>query len=460
MSTNIKLNFILMAGLLNFGIYTIAQTQTNNQIPENSGEIISDTLRSPYFIDDMHCAGLEFNDEANNYVSEVNRDDHKKIILQENCYQIFKSYDLEKFNWVSPDDLESFLIKIKNSNVFDNVDMNIKKSEIKNHIHIFIAVSYKKPTLDFKSQLSQSRINGKSSYDTELELKYKKTSSLTKIIEWGLKKSNLHDGYLTTNGNNETVIKEISQNTTTGYFEFAQLGFLDSRLRLNLHSRDLYTSPFEHHSKIDFEMEADFLKKISWGLAGNTYFGFAYHYFRPDTVQHFSDYLKNPEYTARPKELLAPGLKLGFKYGLPLKTYWNVDLLVLKPMTTQDSLYLKTEFDVGYELQENFWFANNLSAFLFSEDIKNYNSALHRSMLNEHHNSKIGLLFHKDIRNSQDFDRLTYGLESSVLLSNEVNINQSKKSNKLTPIAHDFLKVNYKTKINNWNLDLGLNFGI
>jgi len=62
-----------------------------------------------------------------------------KVIDQQRCENLLASYGIEKFQWMTPEDLELANFRLNDSPYFKNVELSLKKSELKNHVHVFAA---------------------------------------------------------------------------------------------------------------------------------------------------------------------------------------------------------------------------------------------------------------------------------------------------------------------------------
>lgn len=120
-------------------LISMSSVALGEETPQN---ISPDSLQSPYFIDGVHCEGLSEPDDSiyfflpDDSVSAV-----KKASLQEKCERVLKFFGLEKYSWMSQDDLESLSVKIKSSGYFKNVDISVKKSELQNHVHLYAKIT-------------------------------------------------------------------------------------------------------------------------------------------------------------------------------------------------------------------------------------------------------------------------------------------------------------------------------
>ncbi|MBI1860428.1 MAG: hypothetical protein HYR96_05880 [Deltaproteobacteria bacterium] len=98
----------------------------------------ADTLPSPYFIDGLHCEGLPQSKRVVTwFASDEEVEIAKRVASQEDCEATLSVYGVSKFSWLTPEDLEKLSDTLKRSHLFKTVEVSIKKSEIKNHIHLF-----------------------------------------------------------------------------------------------------------------------------------------------------------------------------------------------------------------------------------------------------------------------------------------------------------------------------------
>lgn len=102
----------------------------------------AEALKSPYFIDGVHCEGLQDKDR-DKAIAEVYADDEvaKLGVKAQNqifCEQIFSKHGIQKFQWVTPDDLEKLTFGLRRSGKYKNIDVRIEKSELQNHVHLKI----------------------------------------------------------------------------------------------------------------------------------------------------------------------------------------------------------------------------------------------------------------------------------------------------------------------------------
>ena len=98
-------------------------------------------LDSAYFIDEVHCTGPRFNNSDQTMsLDEVDFQKDKNI---QECEKLFAMFDVQKFKWISKSDIEILSRKIKHSDFFESSDLTLKKSELKNHVHLFLDAKYK-----------------------------------------------------------------------------------------------------------------------------------------------------------------------------------------------------------------------------------------------------------------------------------------------------------------------------
>ena len=98
-------------------------------------------LPSPYFIDELHCSGINVVNISESWLlSKDEVEPARKVEQAEMCERIFHVFGIDKYDWLSPDDLERTATIIRQSGYFLESDLSIKKSELKNHVHIFLTV--------------------------------------------------------------------------------------------------------------------------------------------------------------------------------------------------------------------------------------------------------------------------------------------------------------------------------
>lgn len=97
------------------------------------------TLQSPYFIDGIHCDGLQYSHTTleKNLAGSKDKKFGLKVFNQSQCENVFSHFGIEKLTWITPQDIELLTFKMNKSEIFDNVTLSLKKSELKNHVHLF-----------------------------------------------------------------------------------------------------------------------------------------------------------------------------------------------------------------------------------------------------------------------------------------------------------------------------------
>ena len=102
-------------------------------------QVADEGLPSPYFIDEVHCSGLNVHDvRANWLLAEEEVAPARKIEDAEMCERMLRVFGIAKYEWLSPDDLERTATNIRQSGYFKESDLTVKKSELKNHVHVFL----------------------------------------------------------------------------------------------------------------------------------------------------------------------------------------------------------------------------------------------------------------------------------------------------------------------------------
>jgi hypothetical protein len=96
--------------------------------------------KSPYFIDGMRCEGLEgtIDEEklGQNFPDKEVAAVGIKALRQTQCEAIFHQYNVDKFQWVTPEDLEALSFFLRHGKKFASVDIRIEKSELQNHVYL------------------------------------------------------------------------------------------------------------------------------------------------------------------------------------------------------------------------------------------------------------------------------------------------------------------------------------
>lgn len=127
-------------------------------LAQSNYAVAEEPLKSPYFIDAVHCDGLEDKDMdarmAEFYVDEEVAKLGVKAQNQTNCEKIFSKFGIQKFNWVTPDDLEKLRFGLIRSGKFKNIAVRIEKSELQNHVHLKVKFEQFEPRNYYSVDLS------------------------------------------------------------------------------------------------------------------------------------------------------------------------------------------------------------------------------------------------------------------------------------------------------------------
>lgn len=129
----------LHAGFMAAGIFTAAFAAG------------AEKLESPYFIDGLHCEGMEFTEEqVGSYVnSEKYREIGKKFLNQKRCEMIFEYFGVKKLSWMTQDEIELLSLKMEKADFLKSAELSMKKSELKNHVHLFANLKLKSGSKHF-----------------------------------------------------------------------------------------------------------------------------------------------------------------------------------------------------------------------------------------------------------------------------------------------------------------------
>lgn len=111
---------------------------------QSLADLREESLASPYFIDELHCDGLFISQTKRGW--NVSMEDLKavrRLEEKEACEKLFRTFRVEKYSWISLSDLEKVSTQIKQSNFFEESNLTLKKSELKNHVHLFLKTKTK-----------------------------------------------------------------------------------------------------------------------------------------------------------------------------------------------------------------------------------------------------------------------------------------------------------------------------
>jgi hypothetical protein len=101
-------------------------------------------LQSPYFIDGLHCSGLAQHEGPEYLLLPREESESAKLIeAEEDCADLFKTFGIEPYIWLSPVELERLSAQISQAPYFESASLSVKKSDLKNHVHVFLKVKTK-----------------------------------------------------------------------------------------------------------------------------------------------------------------------------------------------------------------------------------------------------------------------------------------------------------------------------
>ncbi|TWW08457.1 hypothetical protein E3A20_24150 [Planctomyces bekefii] len=100
----------------------------------------SEGHKSPYFIDGIHCEGIEGLIDEDKLKQGYPDDEVASIGIksarQNYCETIFREYGVEKFQWATPEDIEKLSFGLRRGSKFQSVEIRLEKSELQNHVHL------------------------------------------------------------------------------------------------------------------------------------------------------------------------------------------------------------------------------------------------------------------------------------------------------------------------------------
>jgi hypothetical protein len=128
-----KFYYLLGLGILAGNMGGAAETQEGKSLP----------LKSPYFIDGLHCEGFNANNESVWPFNEEGISAVREVRNQSACDSIFSIYGVNVYEWYTPEKLESVANHLKKTEDFASAELSIKKSEMQNHVHLFLTVKPK-----------------------------------------------------------------------------------------------------------------------------------------------------------------------------------------------------------------------------------------------------------------------------------------------------------------------------
>jgi hypothetical protein len=108
-----------------------------------SDDTVADFLPIPYFVDGVRCEGFNFGEVDTALLSRATQKIINSTKHQEDCESFLGLLGIRKLSWIPTEEFELLADRIKNQNVFDEVEVSLKKSEHKNHVHVFVRAKRK-----------------------------------------------------------------------------------------------------------------------------------------------------------------------------------------------------------------------------------------------------------------------------------------------------------------------------
>lgn len=98
-------------------------------------------LPSPYFVAGFRCEGLKTgNADLYNLLSAGERSDLDRFNLERACENLFAAYGIEKFKWISPDEIERLQMLLAGNPAFDRADLRLLPAEERGHVYLIAQV--------------------------------------------------------------------------------------------------------------------------------------------------------------------------------------------------------------------------------------------------------------------------------------------------------------------------------
>ena len=308
-------------------------------------------LPSPYFIDEVHCDGINVHDISESWLlSKDDVDAAKKVERKETCENLLKVFGVEKYMWLSPDDLERIATLIKQSGYFEEADLSIKKSELKNHVHAFLKV---KPVPKFLKSITNDLkfYSGKNQDSARIYNKF--AGEITNrgygpntINTFGLSMegTGANSAYNATPGalTSEDASKFQKRNFYLGDLYWINQGTITQHFSYDFGMHLLGDNTYaDNFTRIHFLIDGNFTwKKRVNILKGITYFGPAYIF------STTTPYQANSNDTST--SVFFPGLVFGYNYGQDFGN--NLNFKIGSYATSQDRTIVDYDFNGQYLL--------------------------------------------------------------------------------------------------------------
>lgn len=413
---------------------------------ENSAE---DTLPSPYFIDELHCSGINVRDINEGWLlSKDEVEAARKVEHQETCEKILRAFGIEKYIWLSPDDLERTSTLIKQSGNFEESDLSVKKSELKNHVHLFLKV---KPLPKFlKSIASEFKFYSPGSGQDGNRITNKLTGAIINrsfapilTSNFGFSLDGSFAGSPYKNGPQSVVGSDTSNTQQKDPF------LADLYWKTQGSTTEHFVQSFGLHfvgdnayidktSRTSFLIDGDFLwKKPANILKGHTFFGPAFIFSSASPFQPSS----NDSNTLT----FFPGVIFGYDYGHEFGNHLNLKLEYYA--TTQDRSI------TVYDLNGQYLFSSLNTYFIAGSQFRHARNsplAQDRFYLNRGIKSDafIGLAKLWDSGSAKTQVSAIFGTER---LSDENAISISSE-------YANYVGLRYKLLASEWNINLGASY--
>ncbi len=406
-------------------------------------------LASPYFVDEMHCSGINTPEISEGWLlSKEEVEPARKLTQEEMCERVLHAFGIRKFMWLSPDDLERTATIIRQAGYFQSSELSIRKSELQNHVHVFLKVVPGEHYLtsineEFKYFGDNSGIGSNRLYDhLSAEISNRKYSPVS-VNSFGFNMMgttaqtpmNMSYGAFTSDDaqkmqkrnaylvdiywrNQGTVAKNIS-------YEF-DFHLVDD----NTYSDD--------NSRLNMEVNGDLLFHHQVNIIrGSTYIGPAF------VSTTYTPYQAGPG--SKSAGVFFPGGKLGYNYGQEFAN--NLNFAMAYYHASGDQLI----YDFDFNLQRHMNFLN--SFLLVGLKTRSVNVAVmpeDRFPLSASNDSNsyvgLGKVFHEADSNQQV--NLLLGTETLGYIDNEPTYQ----------VSSGYLGLKYKYVGQTWNINLGASY--
>lgn len=447
-----------MLGLASISIRTQAQsTSLQTESPE--------VYKSPLFIDDVHCEGFEYDIQKISYLTDSEKELEKKIKLRKTCIETLSFFGVKLHDWISQEDLDNASILMKSSGYFETIDLWIKKSDLKNHVHLFIKI-VDKPMQAHRLNLEASTYKGVSKTKgldnkellSNFDYSYNRKTGPSLLQSFSLGKSYVFDGSYEFNNGSYKLSPEVRD------VYLAQMKVIDksfhvaSSVEINLLQQKFASIDNTSKSAFDFEIEGNFYTSHIFGLNNKMIYGVSFHYFN---AQKYEDYF-NENAMEKQHVVLAPGLFYQMELGSDdaYKVILSVEGNTV--ISKEDIHRFKTHIEFSKSLTSLNFMGSKFNFGGDTVEYKNYQSALGRSKINNRVDAHTYFNFLKDVKRDNKTDQFIYGFESNGLKGSGP-ISGSPLMTTVQDVDYfenSQFKVSYKTSINDIDINLGFGYGL